>query len=347
MKALVLKANADLKLEERPVPTDPEEDTLLIKIAACGICGSDIPRGFHNGAYFYPLVMGHEFSGIVEEEAAGSRFNRGDRVTIFPLIPTDPTEKVYESGDYALCKSYDYFGSRRDGAFQEYLRVPEFNIFKVPDHVDLLHASMTEPAAVALHGVRKLHISKGDSGLVIGGGPIGNMTAQWLRILGCDLVVVVDIDPEKLKIAQKMGFTTINSIDKDPVKEIMKITNGAGMPRVVEACGLTVTFLQAIESASVFGEVVFMGNIHGTFTINEKEFSSILRRELSIYGTWNSKIEPKGEDDWTTVLKHLDRDLIVSPLISDLVELDEGPEIFESILHKERFHNKVIFKIGV
>jgi len=346
LKALVLKANAELKLENRPIPSDPEKGTLLIKIAACGICGSDLPRGFQYGAYYYPLVMGHEFSGVVEEETMGSKFKKGDKVAIFPLIPTDLSEMAYQTGNYALCKSYDYFGFRRDGAFQEYLRVPEFNLFRIPDHVDLIHASMTEPAAVALHGVKKLHIIKGDSGLVIGGGPIGNMTAQWLKILGCDQVIVVDIDPEKLKIAQNMGFLTINGSEKDPVKEVMKITNGQGARRIVEACGLPVTFLQAIESASTFGEVVFMGNIHGEFKISEKEFSSILRRELSVYGTWNSKIEPRGNDDWSMVLENLDKKLIVEPLISDLVALDEGVEIFDSILNKKRFHNKVIFKIG-
>jgi L-iditol 2-dehydrogenase/galactitol-1-phosphate 5-dehydrogenase len=346
MKALVLKANAELHLEDRPVPSEPEEGTLLVKIAACGICGSDIPRGFHNGAYFYPLVMGHEFSGIIEETYPESKFNKGDKVAIFPLIPTDPTEPAYQSGDFALCKSYDYFGSRRDGAFQEYLRIPEFNLFKIPDHVDLVHASMTEPAAVALHGVRKLHIEQGDWGLVIGGGPIGNMTAQWLKILGCKDVIVVDIDPRKLYIAGDMGFVTINSSKRDTVDEVMKMTNGKGIQRVVEACGLPLTFLQAIESASTYGEVVFMGNIHGVFKINEKEFSSILRRELSIYGTWNSKIEPRGTDDWSTVLDKLDKELMVAPLISDMVPLDEGPEIFDSILNRKRFHNKVIFNIG-
>ena len=106
MKALVLKANADLQLENRPIPYEPEKGTLLVKIAACGICGSDIPRGFQNGAYFHPLVMGHEFSGIVEEEVLGSKFNKGDRVAVFPLIPTDISETAYQSGNYALCKSY-------------------------------------------------------------------------------------------------------------------------------------------------------------------------------------------------------------------------------------------------
>ena len=346
MKALVLKANADLQVEDRDIPMPPASDSLLIRIAACGICGSDIPRGFHHGAYFYPLVMGHEFSGIVEEEKAGSRFRKGDRVAIFPLIPTDPGEKAYQTGDYALCKSYDYFGSRRDGAFEEYLHVPEANLFRIPDHVDVLHASMTEPAAVALHGVRKMHINAGDSGLVIGGGPIGNMTAQWLRIHGCDPVYITDVDQEKLKIARSMHFEVIDSSQEDPVTKILRITQGEGVRRVVEACGLPQTFLQAIQSASTFGEVIFMGNIHGEFKIGEKEFSTILRRELSIYGTWNSKIVPTGEDDWSIVLKYMDKGLQVAPLISDVVSLDQGPEIFRSILNREKFHNKVIFSIG-
>jgi L-iditol 2-dehydrogenase len=346
MKALVLKANADLQVEDRTVPEGPTNNSILVRVAACGICGSDIPRGFHHKAYHYPLVMGHEFSGVVEEDRKESRFRKGDRVAIFPLIPTDPHERAYQTGDYALCKSYDYFGSRRDGAFEEYLRVPEENLFRIPEHVDILHASMTEPAAVALHGIRKLHIQAGDNGLVIGGGPIGNMTAQWLRIHGCDPVYIADIDSEKLKIARSMGFEVIDSAEEDLVEKIMKITNGEGIKRVVEACGFPHTFLQAIQSAATFGEVVFMGNINGEFSIDEKEFSSILRRELTIFGTWNSKIVPTGEDDWSTVLKFMDRDLQVGPLISDRVSLDQGPEIFRSILNKEKFHNKVIFNIG-
>jgi L-iditol 2-dehydrogenase/galactitol-1-phosphate 5-dehydrogenase len=286
--------------------------------------------------------MGHEFSGVVSEETPNSTFRKGDRVAVFPLIPTNTREKAYQTGDYAQLSEYDYFGSRRDGAFSEYLRVPEANLFRVPEHVDILHASMTEPAAVALHGVRRMHIDVGDSAAVIGGGPIGNMTAQWLRIHGCKEIFVVDIDDRKLDIAADMGFHTVNSKEQDPVEHILEATRGEGVPRVVEACGLPITFLQAIQMASRAGEVVFMGNIHGEFKIGEKDFSSLLRRELIIYGTWNSKVVPKGDDDWSTVLKYMDRELQVAPLISDVVSLEEGPQIFSSIVNKENFHNKVI-----
>ncbi len=346
MKALVLEGNKQLKVaNNHPIVEGPTADSILIKIAACGICGSDIPRGFGSKAYHYPLVMGHEFSGLVAEHKVGSSFEEGDRVAVFPLIPTNKKEKAYQTGDWAQLKEYDYFGSRRDGAFSEYLRIPEVNLFKIPGHVKTRHASMTEPAAVALHGVRRMSITAGDTGVVIGGGPIGNMCAQWLRIHGCAQVIVTDVDDHKLKIASDMGFQVINSTNQNPVEAILNLTNGEGAARVIEACGLPQTFLQALDVASIAGEVVFMGNITGEFKIGEKAFSTILRRELNIYGTWNSKIFPKGSDDWSTVLKYMDKELVVEPLITDIVSLDQGPEIFQSIVDKKQFHNKVIFEM--
>lgn len=346
MKALVLEKNRILKVKsDHPITDGPTLGSLLIKVAACGICGSDIPRGFGGKAYHYPLVMGHEFSGIVAETREGSKFREGERVAVFPLIPTNKNETAYHTGDWAQLKDYDYFGSRRDGAFSEYLKVPEVNLFKIPDHVKTLHAAMTEPAAVALHGVRRMKVTAGHTAVVIGGGPIGNMCAQWLRINGCDQVIITDVDERKLEISKKMGFTTINSRSTDPVEIIMNLTNGEGAQHVIEACGLPQTFLQALEVASRGGEVVFMGNITGEFKIDEKAFSSILRRELNIYGTWNSKIFPRGTDDWSTVLKYMDKALIVEPLITDIVSLDDGPEVFQSIVDKKQFHNKVIFEM--
>lgn len=346
MKALVLEKDKVLKLDNnRAMPEALTSDSVLIRIAACGICGSDIKRGFGNGAYHYPLIMGHEFSGIVEENSGNGQFKVGDRVAVFPLIPTNVNESAYQTGDYAQLKEYNYFGSRCDGAFAEYLRVPVANLFKLPDHVNLIHASMTEPAAVALHGVRKMSITAGNFGVVIGAGPIGNMVAQWLRIHGCIDVAVVDIVPEKLRIAQKMGFIPINSLQENPVDKVMELTSGEGAQNVVEACGLPQTFSQALKLACRAGQVVFMGNIQGEFIIGEKDFSSLLRRELIIYGTWNSKIIPKGQNDWSTVLNYMDKELQVEQLISDIIQLEDGPSIFDSIIQKKKFHNKVIFKL--
>jgi len=346
MKSLILESPGNFVFHaERPIPEEnPGAGSLLVRVAACGICGSDIPRGFEpGGAYRYPLVLGHEFSAVVEETGGG--FRVGDRVTVFPLLPK-PGQPGYDTGDFAQTTNYDYFGSRRDGAMQEFLRVPAANLFPLPDCVKLLHAACTEPAAVALHGARKLRIGVGDTGVVIGAGPIGNMTAQWLRIHGCARVIIADVDPRKLQLAAEMGFETVDSLAGDPVKQIFDLTGGTGAQRVIEACGLPVTFAQAIACAATFGEVVFMGNLHGEFRLGEKAFSSILRRELTLHGTWNSKAVPRGTDDWSTVLKYMDRELQIAPLITDTPSLEEGPAIFSSIRERKAYHNKVIFKVS-
>jgi L-iditol 2-dehydrogenase len=345
MKALVLTANARLELLDRPVAPPLTDDSLLIKIHACGICGSDIPRAFNGKAYHYPLVMGHEFSGEVTRPGTASAYKAGDRVAIFPLLPCRKCSAC-QTGNYAQCSNYNYFGSRCDGGFQEFLKVPAANLLPVPEHVHTLHATMTEPAAVALHGVRKMKITAGDTAVVFGGGPIGNMAAQWLRIHGCSEIMVVDNDERKLKIAEDMGFIPVSAQAGDAVEKIMKITGGLGAIKVIEAVGLPITFLQAIRVAALYGEVVFLGNLSGTFQIDEKDFTHILRKELSIYGTWNSKITPAGTDDWTTALKYMDKELQVAPLISSTPRLEEGPAVFESILNRKEFHNKVILKIG-
>jgi L-iditol 2-dehydrogenase/galactitol-1-phosphate 5-dehydrogenase len=345
MKALQLIANGKLEYRDLPAPGRQKKEEVLLRVAFSGICGSDIHRAYHDGAYHYPLVMGHEFTGVVEEADEASRFSSGQRVVPFPLLPCYRCHSC-QIGAYAQCQDYSYIGSRQDGGFAEYVVVPEANLYPVPDHVELMHASMTEPCAVALHGVNKLHIKPGDSAAVIGGGPIGNMVAQWLCIRGCRPVFVADIDQAKLKLAAGMDFVPVNSSRNDPVAQILK-QSGGGVQKVVEACGLPATFRQALQVAAPFGEVVFLGNISGQFKVNEAEFSSILRRELVIYGTWNSKIVPRGQDEWTAVLKYMDRELTVAPLISHTPDLSQGPEIFQALTDgRLPGYRKVVFRVS-
>jgi len=344
MKALILEQNAQLRYKEIAEPAE-EKGMYLIKVIAAGICGSDIHRGFENGAYHYPLVMGHEFSGRIVAVPAGGKYKKGSLVTVFPLLPCK-TCNPCSTGDYAQCANYDYYGSRRDGGFAEYVSVPEENLFAVPEGVDPFHAAMTEPCAVALHGVRKLRMSGGETAAVYGSGPIGNMVAQWLRILGCAKVAVIDIDEAKLELASKMGFIPVNARVSDPVKAIADLTNGNGAMKVVEACGIPVTMRQAVLSAARFGEVVLLGNASGDLVLKPSDLSSILRKEIIIHGTWNSKVTPRGGDDWTTVLEYMRKGLDLAPLISHTPRLSEGAEIFDIVVGKREPVNKVIFKIA-
>jgi L-iditol 2-dehydrogenase len=344
MKALVLERDKVLRSAEVSDPVRPGPDWARIRIAFSGICNSDIHRGFGGGAYRYPLVMGHEFAGIVEEPAEGGRFSRGARVTVFPLIPCRRCIPC-QTGDFAQCVDYDYLGSRRDGAFAETVWAPDANLFTVPEAVSLRDAAVTEPCAVALHGVGKLTVRPGDVGAVFGAGPIGNMAAQWMRLRGCSLVFVVDIDETKLALAAKMGFQPVNPGDGDPVEVIRARTDGAGADRIVEAIGLPQTFLQAVQAGARFGEVVFLGNIRGTFQVGEKDFSSILRRELTILGTWNSRIVPEGRNEWTTVLSEMGRGIDVASLVSHTPPLSEGVDVFRRFVGRTEFMNKVVFSV--
>ncbi len=344
MKALVLEKNQILTYKEVPVPVPEADKNILVKVLASGICGSDIPRGFGNHSYHYPLIMGHEFAGIVEKAPADSCFKKGSRVVIFPLLPCYSC-KACKNKDYAKCENYDYYGSRRDGGFAEYVYVPETNLISLPDDLDMSHAAMTEPCAVAHRGASKFNIIDGSSGLVIGAGPIGNMVAQWLKLKGCGTVYVSDINDEKLKLAESMGFIAINSLKQDLVEVIGELTSGEGVNHVVEACGLPSTFLQAIKCTSKNGEIVFMGNIKGTFSLDEGDFSSILRKELKIYGTWNSSIAPSDNNDWKTVLQFIGKEIDVKPLISHKPMLSEGSDIFQKFFEDSSCFNKVIFQI--
>ncbi len=247
MKALVLEQDGELVYRDVQLPPRPSPDAALIRVLASGICSSDLGRGFGGKAYHYPLIMGHEFAGIVEEPpttGAESSFRRGDLVAVFPLIACGQCPAC-QTGDLAQCKSYDYFGSRRDGAFAERVWVPAQNLFPVPEHVNARHAAMTEPCAVALHAVSRMHISADASAAVIGAGPIGNMAAQWLRALGCGKVIVTDIDERKLAIAGDMGIVSVHAGATETVEAVYSHTKGQGADCVVEDCGMPKTCLKA------------------------------------------------------------------------------------------------------
>ena len=205
MKALVLEENGRLVWREHELRR--VEGWYRMRIAAAGICGSDLGRGFKGGAYHYPLVMGHEFSAVVEETPVGGKYAPGTLAAVYPLLPCGKCAACAK-GWIQLCGHYDYFGSRRDGAFAEELYVPESHIIPVPDGVTAEEAAMTEPAAVAYHGTHGFEVEKGAKALVIGGGPIGLIAAQWLRIRGAGEVTVADIDAAKLEFAAKFGFAT-------------------------------------------------------------------------------------------------------------------------------------------
>jgi len=346
MKAMVLESENSLIYTDVPEPQPVGERAALVRIGAVGVCGSDILRFAKGKAYHYPLILGHEFSAVVEETRPGSKFAPGDRAAVFPLLPnfSDPYSQI---GEYAVSSGYDYFGSRRDGAFAERLYVPEDNLVRVSRDFPLTHAACVEPAAVALHAMLKFDIPADATGLVIGAGPIGAFAAQWLRILGCGRVLVADIDPKKQQIMQNLGFEVIDAAKQDTVEAVKTLTDGRGVDCSVEASGLPITFIQAIETAATFGQVMLLGDLSGDVTLKAPQVSSILRRELKLYGTWNSKITPAGNSEWDMVIRHMQNgNLQVAPLISHTPTLSDGPQMFADMAERKVWYNKVVFAIA-
>jgi L-iditol 2-dehydrogenase/galactitol-1-phosphate 5-dehydrogenase len=345
MKAAVLRGVRDLIVTDVPLPDAVGIDPVLVRIGAVGVCGSDVLRYGVGKGYGFPLVLGHEMSGTVEEDSPTRAFRAGDRVAIFPCIP-DAADPMTEIGEFTLAERYDYFGSRRDGGLEEFLRVPERNLVRLPAGTSLIAGAMVEPAGVALHAVRKAVVPPNATALVIGAGPIGLFAAQWLRILGVVRVLVSDVDARKRRVAEHLGFETLDATT-GPSDELSRAaTAGRGVDIAVEASGLGVTFLQAVHSAAHRGQVVLLGDLSTDVDLPKETVSRILRRELVLRGTWNAVITPRVTNDWEMVVACLGRTLAVDDLVSHVESLDDAPAVFERLADRDGWSNKTIFAVS-
>ncbi len=347
MEALVLHAVGDVRHEAIPRP-EPGAGKVLVRIGSCGVCGSDIPRVFVKGTYHFPTVCGHEFAGTVAEAGVGvTDFKLGDRVAVFPLLwcgKCGPCEK----GQYVQCVDYDYLGSRSDGGFAEYVVAPRRNLVRVPDSVSLEEAAMTEPAAVALHALRRAGgCSIGDCVAVFGAGPIGLMVAQWARAMGASRVILCDIVPEKLALAGCLGFTdTVNGRQTDPVQAIEALTNGEGAHLCVEAAGVPQTTAQALKAVRRGGRMVLLGNPSADVTLPPTLLSQAMRREVTICGTWNSEYSvSSGDDDWRMALEAMaSKKLDLLPLVTHRVTLAGGGDALRMMRDGAEFSSKILIQ---
>ena len=343
MHAVVLHAPGDLRYETVPVPeVGPGE--VLIRVAACGVCASDVPRVLTVGAHRMPLIPGHEFAGeIVERAADVVGLDVGQRVAVFPLIPCHRC-RYCEAGAYEVCDAYGYLGSRSDGAFAEFVKAPAWNALPVPEGVPLEHAALTEPVAVALHAVTRFGVAKGEVVAVLGAGPIGLLVAQWARALGAGQVLLADIVPEKLEMAAGLGFAScINAQTTDPVAAILEATGGAGADLVIEAVGVPQTVAQSVQMARKLGHVVIMGNPSADVALPQRVAHDLLRKQLTIKGTWNSTYAPRPPSDWHEALAAMrDGTIQVGPLITHRFPLVRVREAFDLLASRRELVGRAL-----
>jgi L-iditol 2-dehydrogenase len=339
MNACVLHAVGDLRFEQVSMPQRKPGEVLL-KIRASGICGSDLPRVFERGTYHFPTIPGHEFAGEIAE--ADDPDLVGRRAAVFPLLPCMRCEAC-RAEEYAQCAHYNYFGSRCDGGFAEYLCVPEWNLVCVPDGVGFEEAAMTEPAAVARHAVLTGGVKPGDAVAIFGAGPIGMMLAQWARSFGASQVMLSDIDPYKVEFAGKMGFEAMNSRKNDAVEFIRQATGGRGADVCIEGAGASQAWEQCLGAAAAFGRVVLMGNPSGDMKLTQKGYWEILRKQLTLKGTWNSSYGSRS-NDWKAALEAMSEGILnLKPLVSHRFPLSQCQEAFDVMRRRDGWVSKVLF----
>lgn len=340
MKALVLKKYNQLVYQDVSEPT-VEPNYVLVQVKACGICGSDV-HGMDGstGRRIPPIIMGHEAAGIVAEVGSNVKdLQPGERVTFDSTVYCGSCFYC-RRGEINLCDHRRVLGVscdeyRQNGAFAEYIAVPQHILYPLPQEVSFAHAAMVEPCSIAFHAVGRTPISLNDTAAVVGSGMIGLLVIQTLRAVGCGKIIAIDIEPEKLDLARQLGADfTLNSSEAEVVSEIEKLTGNKGADVVIEAVGITPSVKTALASVRKGGTVTVIGNLSPNIEI---ALQRLVAREITFCGSCASR------GDYPACLEMIARGAInVDALISAVAPLSEGEKWFQRLYKKEKALLKVI-----
>ena len=344
MKALLLSDYSRLDVVEVPMPR-PGPEEVLVKVQACGICGSDV-HGYDgsSGRRLPPLVMGHEASGVVAAAGANvTDLSEGEHVTFDSTVYCGKCPYC-QRGEVNLCEFREVLGVatpdfKRHGAFAEYIVVPRRIVHSLPDDLPFSDAAMVEPLSVAVHAVKLSEVPANGTALIVGAGMIGLLVLQALWEAGCASVIVSDVDDTRLQLAKDLGATVaINAKAADTVAEVRRHTSDMGVDVALEAVGSTPTIRTAIESVRRGGTVTLIGNIAPTVEI---PLQVIVSRQIRLQGTAASAGE------YPECIDMLARGKVnLKPLISMVAPLEEGAQWFERLHAREANLMKVILKPG-
>jgi L-iditol 2-dehydrogenase len=342
MKALLLSKYRSLEIVEVPTPAVGAGEA-LIRVGACGICGSDV-HGYDgsSGRRIPPIVMGHEAAGRIAAMGTGvTGLAEGDRVTFDSTIYCGACEYC-RRGEVNLCDHREVLGVScgdysRAGAFAEFVVVPARVVYKLPESISFAEAAMLEAVAVAIHAVSLAEISAESTALVVGAGTIGVLILQALRAAGCRRVFVSDVDATRLKMAKELGADVL-SANEDSVTRILQRTGGVGVDVAMEAVGRNETVNAAIASVRKGGTVVLVGNISPDVTL---PLQKVVTRQIRLQGSCASA----GEYPQAIALMASGA-IRVKPLITAIAPLADGPQWFERLYAREPNLLKVVLTPG-
>lgn len=340
MKALVLEHYKQFVYTDVPEPTVGADD-VLIRVQACGICGSDI-HGMDGstGRRIPPIIMGHEAAGVITQVgSAVTDWKPGDRVTFDSTIYCG---KCYfcRRGDINCCDNRRVVGVscddyRQHGAFAEYVAVPQHIVYRLPDQLSFARASLVEPLAIAFHAVDITPLTLNDSVVVVGTGMVGLLVIQALRAAGCGQILAVDIDQSRLDLACQLGADRgLRSDAPDIAQQILALTHNRGADLAFDVVGIAPTVNLAINSARKGGTVTLVGNLAPKI---EFPLQAVVTRGLTLYGSLASR------GDYPAALEMIERGKInVDPLISATAPLADGAMWFDRLYKREPGLLKVV-----
>ena len=343
MKALLLTTYKNLELTDLPVPSSGP-DEVLIRVAACGICGSDV-HGYDgsSGRRIPPIVMGHEAAGIISAVGDAVRnFSQGDRVTFDSTVYCGACLNCLR-GDKNLCDNRQVLGVscgdyRRAGAFAEFVAVPARILHRLPDNLPFAEAAMLEAVAVAIHAVSLAPVDANTTALVIGAGTIGILTLQAARAAGCKKVFVTDVDQDRLNLAKQLGATETLLSDDSLHSRILQLTYNQGVDLALECVGCNETVAAAIDAARKGGTVVLVGNIAPNVNL---PLQKVVTRQIRLQGSCASSGE------YPRAIELLASGAIkVKPLITAIAPLEDGASWFERLHNREPNLLKVVLTPG-
>jgi L-iditol 2-dehydrogenase len=344
MKSLLLSEYNHLEIADLPVPS-PGTDEVLVRVEACGICGSDV-HGYDgsSGRRIPPIVMGHEAAGTVAAVGEGVEgYAVGDRVTFDSTVYCGRCA-FCKRGLFNLCDNRQVIGVscgdyRRHGAFAEYVAVPQRILYHLPANLSFTKAAMLEAASVALHAVRVSEAKGGETALVIGAGMIGLLTLQAARAAGCARVLIADVDATRLNLAKQVGADEVlHASGVELVAKVLDLTSGCGVDLAYEAVGRNETVTAAIDCARKGGTVTLIGNIQPEVTL---PLQRVVTKQIRLQGSCASAGEYPQAIELIAGGK-----IQVGPLITAIAPLEEGPRWFERLHAREPNLMKVILTPG-
>lgn len=339
MKALVLHGVRDLRLEEVPKPQVNEKEVLL-RVGACGICGTDLH--FYRGEWRVktPLIPGHEFSGVIEEVGPGAEWlERGSRVVAEPNITCGYCYYCRMERRNFYCSNIKATGVDVDGAFAEYVKVPALNVYEFPEWMSFEEAALIEPLACCLRGLYNVKIEPGDIVAVVGAGPVGLLLIQLAKMWGASQVYAVDLLDTRLSLAKQLGADATINVVKDDADEVVKsLTEGFGVDVAIEAVGSSKAISIAMRLARRGGRVLVFGVAPEDDVLPVKPFE-LYDKELLIVSSYRSPFTFQ-----RAVKIASSRRISLRPIVSHVMELEKGVEAFRMLNERKSDVVKVVLK---